>query len=65
MTASLDGLRGGFLNSRPDTQVKIESPDIKKGDRFQLDDGFLIADQPGILGFVLTTIGQHYFARAP
>jgi hypothetical protein len=64
MTASLDGLRGGFLNSRPDTQVEIQSPAIQKGDRFLLDKGSLIADQPGILSFMLTTTGQHSFAPA-
>jgi hypothetical protein len=65
LTASLDGLRGGFLNSRPDTQVEIQSPEIRKGDRFRLDDEPLIADQPGILNFTLTTTGRHSLARAP
>jgi hypothetical protein len=65
LTVSLDGLRGGFLNSRPDTQVEIRSPEIQKGDRFRLDDRYLTADQSGRLFFTLATTGQHSFARAP
>jgi hypothetical protein len=64
LTASLDGFRGAFLSPRPDTQVEIQSPDIQKGDRFQLDDGYITADRPGVLRFILTAMGQHSFARA-
>jgi hypothetical protein len=65
MTVSLDGLRGGFLNSRPDTQVEIQSPEIQKGDRFRLDDRYLTADQSGTLFFTLATTGQHSFSHVP
>jgi hypothetical protein len=63
LTASLDGLRGGFLTPRPNTRVEIRSPEIHKGDRFRLDDGHITAEQSGILSFTLAAIGPHSFAR--
>jgi hypothetical protein len=65
ITASLNGLQGGFLNSRPDTQAEIRSPEIHAGDRFRLDDALLTASKAGVLIFSLSAAGEHFFSRAP
>jgi hypothetical protein len=65
VTASLNGLRGGFLNPRPNTRVEIQSPEIQAGDRFRLDDEFVTAGESGILNFTLGAAGEHSFSRAP
>lgn len=61
VTVSLNGLRGGFLNSRPDTQVEIHSPEIRAGDRFRLDDQSIVAAESGVLTLMLGSIGEHSF----
>jgi hypothetical protein len=63
ITASLNGLYGGFLNSRPDTRVEIRSPEIRAGDRFLLDGQSIIAGESGVLTFVLEASGEHSFRR--
>jgi hypothetical protein len=64
VTASLNGLRGGFLNPRPNTRVEIQSPEIQAGDRFRLDDEFVTAGESGRLIFTLGAAGEHSFSRA-
>jgi hypothetical protein len=59
VTASLDGLRGGIQNERPDTRVWIRSPEIKQGSRFFLDGHPIIAEKQGVLAFVLSEPGAH------
>jgi hypothetical protein len=59
VTASLKGLHGGFLNSRPDTRVEIHTPAIKAGDRFRLDNQSIVAAEAGILVLTLRTVGGH------
>lgn len=63
LTASLDGLEGIWLTSRPDTLVEIHSPDILPGDSFILDDRTVIADKSGELEFQLQKPGEHSFRR--
>lgn len=43
LTASMDGLRGVWINSRPDTVVEIHSPEIMPGDKFFLDGRMITA----------------------
>ncbi|MBN2243308.1 MAG: heparinase II/III family protein [Acidobacteria bacterium] len=64
-TASLDGLRGVWVNSRPDTLVEIRSPDIKAGDSFILGGGTVTASHSGLLTVRLESPGEHHFRRAP
>jgi hypothetical protein len=61
ITASLNGLRGGFRNSRPDTRVEIRSPEIRAGDRFLLDGKPINAGESGVLIFTLDASGEHSF----
>jgi hypothetical protein len=65
LTVSLDGLRGGLVNSRPDTRVDIHSPEIETGDAFLLDGQPVFAHQPGSLMLQLQDPGEHNFRRAP
>jgi len=65
MTASLNGLEGGFLNPRPDVRVEINSPEIKAGDRFLIDGQSIRADKPGLLTFTLKDPGEHSLKRSP
>lgn len=59
LTASLDGLRGGLLTTRPYTQVEIRSPEIRPGAIFILDGDAIAAETPGALTFMLTAAGEH------
>ena len=59
VTASLDGLRGGFQNSQPDTNVIIRSPEIKYGARFLLNGLPVIAEKPGVLALRLSEPGTY------
>ncbi len=59
VTASLKGLHGGFLTSRPDTRVEIHTPAIKAGDRFQLDGQPIVAAKSGVLVLTLAIPGEH------
>ncbi|MBN1567497.1 MAG: hypothetical protein JXA73_06600 [Acidobacteria bacterium] len=59
VTASLRGLSGGFMNTRPDTRVEILSPSIEAGSRFRLDDQPIIAAESGVLILTLGTAGTH------
>jgi hypothetical protein len=63
VTVSLDGLRGGLQNPRPDTQVEIDSPEIRAGDCFRLDGRPVIAGDDGVLCFTLGKAGEHSFDR--
>jgi hypothetical protein len=65
VTVSMNGLRGGFLNSRPDTEVEIHSSEIKAGDSFILDGKPICAAESGILILTLRESGEHIFRRAP
>jgi hypothetical protein len=64
MTVSMDGLRGTFVNSRPDTRVEIQSPEIRPGDRFLLDGKLIAVEKSGILNILLAAAEQHSFSRA-
>jgi hypothetical protein len=57
--ASLKGLSGGFLNSRPDTRVELRSPEIRAGDPFRLDGQSITAAESGLLVFTLSQAGEH------
>ncbi len=59
VTASLNGLNGGFRNLRPDTRIEMNSPEIKAGDRFRLDNQSIIAGEAGRLVFTLAETGEH------
>jgi hypothetical protein len=59
VTVSLDGLRGGLLNPRPDTQIEIHSPEIKAGSRFILDGESILAEKAGTLILLLSRQGEH------
>jgi hypothetical protein len=61
ITASLDGLRGGMRNERPQTRVELRSPAIRAGARFLLDDQAITAQKAGILSFTLEEPGEHSF----
>jgi hypothetical protein len=63
ITASLNGLYGSFQNTRPNTRVEIESPEIGKGDTFDLDGKYVVADKPGRLILLLGKMGEHAFRR--
>jgi hypothetical protein len=63
VTVSMNGLRGGFLNLRPDTQVEIQSPEIRAGDSFLLDGELITATGPGSLMLSLGAAGEHRFRR--
>jgi hypothetical protein len=63
ITASLNGLEGGFANSRPDVQVEINSPEIQEGHRFLLDGQGIRANKPGLLTFTLKNAGEHSLRR--
>jgi hypothetical protein len=65
LTASLKGLSGGFLNSRPDTRVELRSPEIRAGGQFRLDGQSIAAAESGLLVFTLSQAGEHslLFAR--
>ena len=60
----MDGLRGALVNSRPDTGIKILSPEIKSGDRFIMDNRTFIADESGTLSLPLQDPGEHNLRRA-
>jgi hypothetical protein len=64
VTVSLDGLRGGFLTLRPDTQIEIHSSEIKAGDSFILDGKSISAAEPGSVILDLREAGEHTFRRA-
>jgi len=64
VTISLDGLRGGILNTRPDTHLEFHSPQIKSGDRFLLDGERVFAREDGMLSLALSRTGEHNFGRA-
>ncbi len=59
VTASMDGLRGTLLTSRPDTEVEIRSPEINAASRFQLDGAPLPAPENGLLRLGLRQPGPH------
>jgi hypothetical protein len=63
MTASLNGLEGGFLNSRPDVHVEIISPEIQADNIFRLDGQSIRAEKPGLLTFTLKNPGEHSLKR--
>ncbi len=63
VTVSLDGLGGGILVARPDTQIDFRSPEIKCGDRFLLDGNRISAAADGLLSFVIAAAGEHSLAR--
>ncbi len=63
VTASLNGLRGGFRNTRPDTRVEIRSPGIRAGDRFLLDNQSVVANENGLVVLNLVGTGEHSFRR--
>lgn len=62
VTISLDGLRGGILNTRPDTRLEFRSPGINPGDRFLLDGEPVIASNDGVLTLLLSKTGEHSFS---
>jgi hypothetical protein len=62
---SLDGLRGGIVNSRPETVVEIRSPEIKSGDHFLLDGVLITASDSGQLLLILAQPGEHSFTKRP
>jgi hypothetical protein len=59
ITISLEGLRGGILNTRPDTHLEFHSPEIKSGDSFLLDGEPVITTERGVLSMVLSRTGEH------
>jgi hypothetical protein len=60
---SLDGLRGGIMNPRPDTSLEIRTPEIRAGDKFLLDGNVVTATEAGVLLLSLSQTGEHSFAR--
>ncbi|HSW38598.1 MAG TPA: hypothetical protein VLL97_03815, partial [Acidobacteriota bacterium] len=63
LTASLNGLHGEFMSSRPDTVVELRSPEIRQGDRFLVNDRLFVPVEKGILVLTLEQPGRHTFSR--
>jgi hypothetical protein len=61
ITASLSGLNGGFLTALPETRIEIQSPEIKAGERFWIDNESIVAQTPGVVSFVISNPGEHAF----
>jgi len=59
---SLDGLRGGLINFRPDTDVELRSPEIVPSTRFYLDGKEIAPSGDGRLILRLGETGEHTLA---